>query len=226
MRFQSGCEPSRVRLATPSNVFRRIGSLLRSTSLTSRPSSLHPRTLVGRHAQSTLLVPAPLSRIGTDGGAMPNPDSRATRHGARFCGMGATKSGVARSIPMLGWLPGYRRAWLRADVIAGLTVWALIVPESMAYAGVAGVPVQYGLYAVPLAVVAYAVFGTSRQLFVGPSSTVAALSAATVAPLVASSGANPVALTAALAFVVGVVYLALGAPSYGLGCAVLRQAGA
>ena len=124
--------------------------------------------------------------------------------------MDTTKSGVARWIPILDWLPGYRPAWLTADVVAGLTVWALIVPESMAYAGVAGVPVQYGLYSVPLAVVAYAIFGTSRQLFVGPSSTVAALSAATVAPLVAASGANPVALTAALALVVGVLYVALG----------------
>ena len=124
--------------------------------------------------------------------------------------MEATKSGLARWIPILGWLPGYRRSWLTSDVVAGLTVWALIVPESMAYAGVAGVPVQYGLYAVPLAVVAYAILGTSRQLFVGPSSTVAALSAATVAPLVASSGANPVALTAVVALVVGVLYIALG----------------
>ncbi len=124
--------------------------------------------------------------------------------------MDATKSAVARWIPILDWLPGYRPAWLTADVVAGLTVWALIVPESMAYAGVAGVPVQYGLYSVPLAVVAYAIFGTSRQLFVGPSSTVAALSAATVAPLVVSSGADPVALTAALALVVGVLYVALG----------------
>ena len=105
---------------------------------------------------------------------------------------------------------GISPAWLTADVVAGLTVWALIVPESMAYTGVAGVPVQYGLYSVPLAVVAYAILGTSRQLFVGPSSTVAALSAATVAPLVATSGANPVALTAALALVVGVLYVALG----------------
>jgi MFS superfamily sulfate permease-like transporter len=68
--------------------------------------------------------------------------------------MDAPKSGIARWIPILDLLPGYQNAWLRADVVAGLTVWALIVPESMAYAGVARVPVQYGLYAVPLAVVA------------------------------------------------------------------------
>jgi high affinity sulfate transporter 1 len=99
---------------------------------------------------------------------------------------------------------------LTADLLAGLTVWALIVPESMAYANVAGVPVQYGLYSVPLAVLGYAIFGSSRQLFVGPSSTVAALSAATIAPLVVSTGANPVVLTATLALVVGGLYLVGG----------------
>jgi high affinity sulfate transporter 1 len=82
----------------------------------------------------------------------------------------------------------------------------------MAYADIAGVPVQYGLYAVPLAVVAYLVFGTSRHLVVGPSSTVAALSASTVAPVLATGGsvADYVALTAALSLLVGAIYLALG----------------
>ena len=61
--------------------------------------------------------------------------------------------GARRRLPALGWLSRYRSSWLSGDVIAGLTVWALVVPESMAYAGVAGVPVQYGLYAIPLAAV-------------------------------------------------------------------------
>ncbi|GMU79619.1 MAG: sodium-independent anion transporter [Acidimicrobiia bacterium] len=121
-----------------------------------------------------------------------------------------TASGVRRWVPMVEWLPRYRPVWLTADLLAGLTVWALIVPESMAYANVAGVPVQYGLYAVPLAVLGYAIFGSSRQLFVGPSSTVAALSAATIAPLAVSTGANPVALTATLALVVGGLYVVGG----------------
>jgi high affinity sulfate transporter 1 len=109
-------------------------------------------------------------------------------------------------------MPGYRRDWLRPDLLAGLTIWALVVPEAMAYADIAGVPVQYGLYAVPLAVVAYLVFGTSRHLVVGPSSTVAALSASTVAPVLATGGsvADYVALTAALSLLVGAIYLALG----------------
>ena len=131
--------------------------------------------------------------------------------GAESAGMTTrTARGVARWAPVVGWLPKYQRTWLTADLLAGLTVWALIVPESMAYAGVAGVPVQYGLYSVPLAVLGYAVFGSSRQLFVGPSSTVAALSASTIAPIAISSGANPVVLTATLALVVGVLYIAGG----------------
>jgi len=120
--------------------------------------------------------------------------------------------GLARYVPISGWLRGYQPDWLKADVVAGLTVWALVVPEAMAYAGIAGVPVEYGLYAVPLAVVAYAVFGTSRRLFVGPSSTIAALSASTVAPVVASGASSEqyIALTAALALLVGVLYVLLG----------------
>ena len=121
-----------------------------------------------------------------------------------------TAHGVTRWVPMAGWLPGYRPAWFKSDVLAGLTVWALIVPESMAYANVAGVPVQYGLYSVPLAVLGYAIFGSSRQLFVGPSSTVAALSAATIAPVAVTTGANPVVLTATLALIVGGLYIVGG----------------
>ena len=54
--------------------------------------------------------------------------------------------------PVRSWLPGYERAALGRDAVGGLTVWALVVPESMAYASIAGVPVEYGLYSVPLAV--------------------------------------------------------------------------
>jgi high affinity sulfate transporter 1 len=119
---------------------------------------------------------------------------------------------ATRWVPAADWVPRYQRAWLRPDLLAGLTIWALVVPEAMAYADIAGVPVQYGLYAVPLAVVAYLAFGTSRHLIVGPSSTVAALSASTVAPVLATGGsvADYIALTAALSLLVGVIYLVLG----------------
>lgn len=120
-------------------------------------------------------------------------------------------------LPVLEWLPRYDRRWLRRDVLAGLTVWALAVPESMAYAGIAGVPVQYGLYAIPLALVAYVALGSCRQLFVGPSATVASISAVAVAA--AGSGTQSanemIALTAILALIVGAVYLLLGLLRFG-----------
>jgi len=117
--------------------------------------------------------------------------------------------GLARWVPIVGWLRGYQRGWLPHDAIAGITVWALMVPEAMAYAGIAGVPVQYGLYAIPLALLGYAIFGTSRELVVGPSASVVALSAAAVGA-VAVAKASPdayIALTAVLALIVGVIYV-------------------
>lgn len=108
------------------------------------------------------------------------------------------------------WLLGYRRPWLTRDAVAGLTLWALVVPEAMAYAAIAGVPAQFGLYAVPLAVLAYAWLGTSTRLFVGPSSTICALTATVVAPLAAADGDEYVLLTAVLSLIVGVTFIALG----------------
>ena len=69
-------------------------------------------------------------------------------------------SGIARLIPMLQWLPQYDRSWLRPDLIAGLTVAALVVPKSLGYAGIAGVPIQHGLYAAAAGAILYAFFGT------------------------------------------------------------------
>jgi len=123
----------------------------------------------------------------------------------------AQKGLLQRYIPMLEWLPGYK--WgddLRWDLIAGLTVWALLVPEEMAYAGIAGVPPEAGLYTAPLALVGYAIFGTSKQLFVGPSSTVAIVSASVVGGIVASSGADFWTVTSWLAIVTGIVLVLLG----------------
>jgi high affinity sulfate transporter 1 len=119
-------------------------------------------------------------------------------------------SRVARVFPIARWLPTYQARWIAPDVLAGVTVWALVVPEAMAYAAIAGVPVQYGLYTIPLAVVGYLVFGTSKRLFVGPSSTVAVLSAATVAPLATAGSDHFIVLTAVLALLVGVLYVVLG----------------
>jgi len=73
-------------------------------------------------------------------------------------------------------LRGYQRAWLRPDLVAGLTVWAVLVPESLAYATIAGVPPVVGLYAAVPALVLYAVLGSSRHLVVATMSASAALS--------------------------------------------------
>ncbi len=122
---------------------------------------------------------------------------------------------LLRYMPILHWLPKYQLSWLRADIIAGLTVWAVMVPEAMAYAGIAGVPPLVGLYTVPIPLIAYALFGTSRTMVIGPDSATALISAGTVGAVVAShSGATQiaeyVAITSALALIVGVVFLVLG----------------
>jgi len=118
---------------------------------------------------------------------------------------------LQRLLPVAGWLPHYRGGRLTGDVLAALTVWALLVPEALAYAGIVGVPPQYGLYAAPLALVAYAVFGGSRHLVVGPSSTVAIVSAAVVAPLAAgASDERYLALTVALALLTGALLVGAG----------------
>ena len=117
---------------------------------------------------------------------------------------------LTKFIPLLTWISHYRLGWLRNDLIAGFTVWALMVPTALAYAGIAGVHPVIGLYAVPLALIGYAVFGTSRSLVVGPDSATALLSAHTVGLLVAQSSPDYQALTSALALLVGVFFLGFG----------------
>ncbi len=107
-------------------------------------------------------------------------------------------------------LHGYRRAWLRGDLIAGLTVWAVLVPEALAYASIAGVSPVVGLYAAPGALIVYAALGSSRQLIAGPMSATAALSAATVAALVPVGSDRFTAMTAALAITTGLAALLAG----------------
>src|SRR3954454_17332083 len=87
---------------------------------------------------------------------------------------------VSRLVPISGWLRSYDRRWLRSDLIAGITVAALIVPKNLGYAGIAGIPLQNGLYAAAAAAILYAVFGTSRQISMGPSSGLAAVAASAV----------------------------------------------
>jgi high affinity sulfate transporter 1 len=123
-----------------------------------------------------------------------------------------------RNIPILSWLPAYDRSWLTADAIAGLTVWGLVVPESMAYAGVAGLPPQFGLYTLAISLLAYALLGTSRHLFVQPTSATAALIASSVTAVLIATGIvadasviDPLVYqqyACAFALMVGLVFLA------------------
>ena len=122
-----------------------------------------------------------------------------------------------RYVPILGWLPRYDRAWLSLDIIAGLTLWGLVVPEAMAYAGLAGLPPQAGLYTLVVSLLLYALLGTARHLSVGPTSATAALLASSVASaLVATAAVNASdpetyqAYATAFVLVTGVIFLVAG----------------
>jgi sulfate permease, SulP family len=107
-------------------------------------------------------------------------------------------------------LRGYDRQWLRGDLIAGLTVWAILVPQALAYASIANVSPVVGLYAAPGALLLYAALGSSRVLVIGPMAAAAALSAATIADVVPVGDGRFAALTAGLAIVAGVAALIAG----------------
>jgi sulfate permease, SulP family len=113
-------------------------------------------------------------------------------------------------LPIFEWLPGYSRANLNGDLVAGLTVGAMLVPQGMGYALLAGLPPQVGLYAAVLPLLAYAAIGGSRQLGVGPTAISSLLTAALVAKLAAGDPAVAVALASTLAVMVGLMRVALG----------------
>jgi high affinity sulfate transporter 1 len=118
--------------------------------------------------------------------------------------------GIARLLPIVQWAPRYDRKWLRPDLIAGLTVAALVIPKSLGYAGIANVPIQNGLYAAAAGAILYALFGTSKQIATGPSSALAAVAAgAVVAAGVAAGSEESVTLVAAITFVTGILFLLL-----------------
>ena len=112
---------------------------------------------------------------------------------------------LADLAPGIGVLRAYRREWLRPDLVAGLTVGAMLIPQSMAYAELAGMPPEYGFYAVLGPLVVYTLFGTSRHLGVGPEPGTAILAATGVGAIAGGDLARYVVLMAALALVVGVI---------------------
>jgi len=116
-------------------------------------------------------------------------------------------SGIARFVPIVRWLPSYDRAWLKTDIIAGLSVWALMVPTSMGYAVISGVPVQYGLYAAAVGLIAFALFTTSKQVTQGPSSSTAAVLGAGVLAVASAGSDEAVAMAAAIVLVTGLLFI-------------------
>jgi len=125
---------------------------------------------------------------------------------------------LSRWLPGLATLRGYRRRDLRGDLVAGLAVTALLVPQGMAYAELAGLPAVTGLYTTVMALLAYAVFGPSRILVLGPDSALAPLILATILPLIGAAGdpAKAIALASAMAVIMGVICVVAGLAHLGV----------
>ena len=122
----------------------------------------------------------------------------------------ATDDGTTRRLagvlPIVGWLPRYDRTWLRGDVAAGIAVTALVVPKNLGYAGIAGVPLQNGLYAAAAGAIIYPLFCTSRHISTGPSSSLAAVAGGAV--LATGLGGDDAAqLVAATTLATGALFL-------------------
>lgn len=133
------------------------------------------------------------------------------------------RSRVADLLPGLGEIRRYERGWLRADTVGGLTVGAMLVPQSMAYAELAGLAPEYGFYAVMGALVVYALVGTSRHLGVGPEPGTAILAATGVGAIAAGDSARYVALMAGLALVVAAICVVAAAARLGFIASVLSK---
>jgi high affinity sulfate transporter 1 len=123
--------------------------------------------------------------------------------------------GVARWVPGLTMLRTYRRSWLRPDLVAGLVLAAILVPQGMAYAELAGLPAVTGLYTTIACLVAYAFVGPSRVLVLGPDSSVSPLIFAAIVPLAGGDPATSIALAGMLALLVGAIEIGLGVAKLG-----------
>jgi high affinity sulfate transporter 1 len=125
--------------------------------------------------------------------------------------------GIARSVPGLVVLRTYQSRWLAKDVVAGLVLSALLVPQGMAYAELAGLPAVTGLYTSILCLVGYAIFGPSKILVLGPDSSLGPMIAATILPLLGANGdpARAVALASMLALFTGAAMVLAGAGGLG-----------
>src|SRR5437588_2454831 len=129
------------------------------------------------------------------------------------------------------WLPGvrtlssYRISWLRRDVVAGIVLTTLLVPQGMAYAELAGLPAITGLYTSILCLVGYAVCGPSRILVLGPDSSLGPMIAATILPILGSDGSpeRAIALASMLALITGAIMIAAGVARLGFAADLLSR---
>lgn len=141
--------------------------------------------------------------------AVVDAGGRVESHVESAPGVMSDRGRAARLIPILGWIRSYDRRWLRGDLIAGVTVAALIVPKNLGYAGIAGIPLQNGLYAAAAAAILYGIFGTSRQISMGPSSALAAVAASAVLVSGLTDQADIASFVAGITLAAGVLFLIL-----------------
>ena len=109
--------------------------------------------------------------------------------------------------PVTKWSRSYNKEWLRPDIIAGITVGAFTIPEVMAYVSLAGLPPEIGLYSAMVALLVYVIFGTSKQLSIGPTSTISILVGSTLGSLMITSASQYFMMASLVAVMVGVLAL-------------------
>src|SRR6478736_2169306 len=147
---------------------------------------------------------------------MSDSPSRATAEAGRLPHLAATRlTGWRRWVPGLQTIATYQVAWLWHDIVAGLVLTAMLVPVGIAYAVASGVPGIYGLYATIVPLLAYALFGPSRILVLGPDSSLAAIILGVVLPLSGGDPLRAVALAGMMAVVSGIVCILAGVARLG-----------
>jgi MFS superfamily sulfate permease-like transporter len=120
-------------------------------------------------------------------------------------------SGIQQWVPGIRALRTYKRSWLRPDIVAGLVLAAILIPQGMAYAELAGLPAVTGLYTTIACLVGYAIFGPSRVLVMGPDSSVSPLILAAITPLlVTDDPESAIVLAGMMAILVGLIEIGLG----------------
>ena len=114
-----------------------------------------------------------------------------------------------RNLAITTWLPNYKKNYLKSDIIAGLTVGIMLIPQGMAYAQIAGMPLVYGLYASVVPAIIYVIFGSSLQLSVGPTAVLSLLVASSIGQLADTGSQTYIELTILLALIIGLIQLGL-----------------